>query len=121
MGSYRNPEFTGAGLLIAVLCIATLGSCLGTLPTENRDHRKVAFTYTGEFHSVCLSGDFNGWSTDLDCLDREGDVWTIEIFLEPGRYMYGFVINGQEWRTDPKALLHETDGFGKKNSVIIVE
>jgi 1,4-alpha-glucan branching enzyme len=90
------------------------------LPEKDRSV-KVLFKYEGSHKSVCLSGDFNGWSSTSHCLDREGDQWTIEVLLAPGRYRYGFILDGETWTSDPNALLQEDNGFGRKNSVLIVE
>jgi 1,4-alpha-glucan branching enzyme len=81
----------------------------------------ILFTYTGKAESVCLRGDFNGWSAGADCLERSGDKWTIRLALSPGRYKYAFVLDGRRWMPDPNAFLYEDDGFGTKNSVLIVE
>ena len=88
---------------------------------DDQGRKGVVFTYTGECESVCIGGDFNSWSSESHCLVREGDKWIIELYLAPGGYRYGYIIDGKEWKPDPKALLHEIDGFGKTNSIIIVE
>ena len=81
----------------------------------------VVFIYTGQFRTVCLGGDFNGWSPNAHCLKRNGDTWQIKLFLSPGRYKYAFLVDGTNWTPDPEAYLEEDDGFGMKNSVLIVE
>lgn len=81
----------------------------------------VVFTYTGEAEMVCISGDFNGWSPDAHCLKRNGDTWNIRLSLSPGRYRYAFFVDDIHWIPDPNAFLQEDDGFGMKNSVLIVE
>jgi hypothetical protein len=81
----------------------------------------IVFIYTGQFRTVCLSGDFNGWSPNDHCLKRNGDTWEIKLFLSPGRYKYAFLVDGTHWIPDPEAYLEEDDGFGMKNSVLIVE
>lgn len=81
----------------------------------------VFFTYTEQCETVCLSGDFNGWSPHAHCLKRNGDIWEIQILLSPGRYKYAFLVDGTRWALDPNAFLQEDDGFGMKNSVLIVE
>jgi hypothetical protein len=96
------------------------GCAISNRSIEER-RQEVAFTYQGDYRSVCLSGDFNDWATDSHCLRRNGETWEIELPLSPGRYRYGFILDGSLWVTDPKALLIEEDGFGRKNSVIVVE
>ena len=82
---------------------------------------QVLFTYKGQFKTVCLSGDFNDWSSSTHCLEKDGDVWKIKVLLLPGRYKYAFVLDGIHWTTDLNVFLVENDGFGMKNSVLIVE
>lgn len=52
---------------------------------------------------------------------KKQGTWLIELALPPGRYLYAFLVDGGEWQTDPGAVLFDDDGFGKKNSVLIVE
>ena len=112
------------GLLFLLLLLALLSACTtgdGHKTRNNIDNRLVLFTFSGKAESVCLSGDFNDWSPDSCCLKNQSDRWEIEIFLAPGRYRYGFLLDGKDWIPDPGALLNEEDGFGKKNSVLVVE
>ena len=81
----------------------------------------VTFTFQGNYRSVCLSGDFNNWSRN-QCLSYQGDgSWSIQIFLNPGHYRYGFILDGKIRVPDPQGLLEEEDGFGNRNSVLILE
>jgi hypothetical protein len=70
---------------------------------------------------VCISGDFNHWSPQADCLVNKGKDWSIELWLTPGRYQYLFVIDDRLWEPDPTAPLREDSGFGTENSVLIVD
>jgi 1,4-alpha-glucan branching enzyme len=81
----------------------------------------VLFTYEGTCNKVCLSGDFNGWAANSHCLSPKGERWEIRVKLQPGRYRYGFILDGTRWSPDQNALFQEDDGFGKRNSVLIVE
>ena len=85
------------------------------------DGLTVRFTYQGHAEKVCLRGDFNHWSPDSHCLTREGPVWRIDLVLTPGRYRYAFFLDDERWLQDPNALFLEDDGFGRRNSVVIVE
>jgi|GEM_PF-1095741 len=71
-------------------------------------------------HSVAIAGDFNGWSPQSNLLeDPEGDgIWTGTLKLEPGRYEYMFVLDGEKWFPDPNALRYVKDGFGNKNAIL---
>ena len=71
--------------------------------------------------SVYLAGEFNGWDPSAQKMeDPDGDgVFTTTLDLDPGRYAYKFVIDGN-WKEDPKAGAFVDDGFGGKNSVVEV-
>lgn len=72
---------------------------------------------------VALAGDFNGWRADEVFLaDLNGDgTYSAMIPLQPGRYRYMFVVDGEQWVTDPGAEAYRDDGFGHRNAVIRVE
>jgi len=71
-------------------------------------------------HTVAIAGDFNDWSPQANTLkDPEGDgIWTGTLKLEPGRYEYMFVLDGEKWLPDPNALRYVKDGFGNKNAIL---
>jgi len=71
-------------------------------------------------HTVAIAGDFNGWNPQANLLeDPEGDgIWTGILRLEPGRYEYMFVLDGEKWFPDPNALRYVKDGFGNKNAIL---
>ena len=71
-------------------------------------------------HTVAIAGDFNGWNPQNNILeDTEGDgIWTGTLKLEPGRYEYMFVLDGEKWFPDPNALRYVKDGFGNKNAIL---
>ena len=71
-------------------------------------------------HTVAIAGDFNGWNPQANILeDTEGDgIWTGTLKLEPGRYEYMFVLDGEKWFPDPNALRYVKDGFGNKNAIL---
>ncbi len=70
---------------------------------------------------VCISGNFNHWSPQTNCLVNKGKDWSTELWLTPGRYQYLFVIDDRLWKPDPNASLREDNGFGTENSVFIVD
>jgi len=71
-------------------------------------------------HTVAIAGDFNGWSPQANLLeDPDGDgIWVATLKLEPGRYEYMFVLDGEKWFPDPNALRYVKDGFGNKNAIL---
>lgn len=74
----------------------------------------------GKAHTIAIAGDFNGWNPQANLLeDPEGDgVWTGTLKLEPGRYEYMFVLDGEKWFPDPNALRYVKDGFGNRNAIL---
>jgi hypothetical protein len=75
-----------------------------------------------EASAVQVTGDFVDWSPQGIALlnERGTGVWTVDIPLEPGVYQYAFVVDGREWRPDPRAVSRVDDGFGRENSIVIV-
>jgi len=82
--------------------------------------RHVTFSVRAEdARHVVLVGDVNSWSEKGTPLsDRDGDgVWTLDLALEPGRYQYRFLVDGEQWLADPEADAQVDDGFGGSNSI----
>lgn len=71
--------------------------------------------------SVAVAGDFSGWEPSFTLDDPDGDgVWTGRVPVEPGVHTYMFLIDGTQWRTDPRAERYRDDGFGNRNAVLAV-
>lgn len=69
---------------------------------------------------VALAGSFNGWGRRI-ALHAHGDgLWSVRIPLRAGQYSYVFVVNGHRVVPDPHAEGYRPDGFGGRNSWIIV-
>ena len=120
--SKGNPGFWITFFLTGMLFVgAGLPSCVTVPKDTEREEVLVSFVFIGRHDSVCLSGDFNGWSSESHCLQRKGDEWSIQLVLPPGSHRYGFVIDKRDWACDPEALIQEDDGFGKKNSVLLID
>ncbi len=69
---------------------------------------------------VCLSGEFNAWSTTATPMTQQSEgFWKASLTLPPGRYQYKFVVDGQ-WMPDPKARESVFNEHGSLNSVIEV-
>jgi hypothetical protein len=70
---------------------------------------------------VSLVGDFNGWDKSITPMTRSSDgTWTVSLALVPGRHVYAFVLDGRRWVPDPTALVAPDDGFGARNSIVLV-
>lgn len=75
-----------------------------------------------EASKVSLAGDFNDWSVEQTALsDEDGNgIWTVTVPLQPGRYQYKFLLDGKKWVVEPDAPAYQSDGFGGKNSLLVI-
>lgn len=81
----------------------------------------VRFIYVDEnADNIAIAGDFNDWQPDqLTEQQVNGkNVWTGFFAMPRGENKYMFVVNGENWVTDPLATMYEDDGFGNKNAII---
>ncbi len=93
-------------------------------PAAGGNKIKVTFIFktdAGVSAQIYVAGTFNGWDqTAYKMADNDGDgIYKYTTMLEPGRYQYKFVKDGQ-WLTDESAAEFADDGFGGKNSVLVV-
>jgi len=71
--------------------------------------------------SAVVAGSFNNWDVKKTPLRKESNGgWKATVWLPPGRYEYRFVVDGNQWLTDPKAKESVQNGFGSSNSVVVV-
>ncbi|MBI2947516.1 MAG: hypothetical protein HYY23_07710 [Verrucomicrobia bacterium] len=69
---------------------------------------------------VFIAGSFNGWDPRANALTARGDgKWGVELSLQPGRYEYRLIVDGQ-WKEDPKASEHAANPYGEMNSILQV-
>ena len=72
--------------------------------------------------TVSLVGDFNGWDAEATPATRQPDgTWATFVQLRPGRHVYSFVLDGKVFMNDPAAPVTPDDGYGQKNSVVVVK
>ncbi|MBM3245328.1 MAG: hypothetical protein FJZ15_06020, partial [Candidatus Omnitrophica bacterium] len=70
---------------------------------------------------VHIVGDFNGWELGKNSsMDFENGRWVKKMPLDPGKYHYRFVIDG-EWIEDPSNPQKEKNAFGSMNSLIEIK
>ena len=73
--------------------------------------------------NVEVIGSFNQWTPNgfrMHWDERRG-LWVLSVPLERGRYEYAFLVDGKTILPDPKAFMQQDDGFGNKNSILIIE
>ena len=68
---------------------------------------------------VQLAGDFNGWVPGGNEMELRGNVWSKIVQLEPGRYQYRFVVDGN-WLSDPLNTDADPAPWGGFNSVLVL-
>ena len=82
---------------------------------------KLEFTYHNDAaESVALAGDFNAWISTATQFEKNGaGVWRAQIdLLQPGRYRYKLIVNGERWIEDPANAMKEPDEYGGFNSIL---
>lgn len=71
-----------------------------------------------EANEVYLAGDFNAWANGKDKLRKlKSGLHKKSKKLQPGRYEYRFIIDGQ-WCCDPANEQRCTNDFGEENSIL---
>ena len=121
--------------IILILTSCTLNFIKKRLSPPHLVKGGILFQYDApSARQVNLAGNFpdnewlkNGMKVDLmndegkngDMLAGDG-IWSIVKELSPGRYEYKFVVDRNSWLEDPNALETSDDGFGGKNSILIV-
>ena len=71
---------------------------------------------------IHVIGNFNGWNKDVDVLQRASNgSFSLALQLAPGQYTYKFVINGAQYIDDPLSACFVQDGYGGRNSVMVVK
>jgi len=109
--------FILSGLLISSQKVFRVG------PDPGQHRVSVIFNLSlREARTVSVIGTFNSWKGQGYEMKRERglNVWSLELSLPEGRYEYGFLVDGQRVIPDPRALIYQDDGFGNRNSVLIL-
>jgi len=73
-------------------------------------------------HEVAVIGSFNDWNAAGWSMRRDAatGVWTLATALPPGSHEYVFLVDGTPV-PDSTAALSAEDGFGSRNSVLMVK
>ena len=122
--SIPRPSFRILGAAAAVIFVFFAFTFIFNTPdTPSICSAEVQFSLKlndSKAHIVAIAGDFNGWNPQANLLeDPDGDgIWTGTLKLEPGKYEYMFVLDGEKWLPDPNALRYVKDGFGNKNAIL---
>ena len=119
---WTRLALAGAATALAALLVLNWPRT-GVPPAGNKGMVNVHFElHAPGAHRVELVGTFNHWrigSIKLEGPDASGH-WTTTVALPEGRHEYLFLVNGQQWVTDPEAAVFRPDGFGHVNAVVEV-
>jgi hypothetical protein len=118
--SFRLVGAAAAAVLVVFFAFTFIFNTPDTSPICSAEVQFSLRINDNKTHTVAIAGDFNNWDPQTNILeDPEGDgIWTGTLKLEPGRYEYMFVMDGENWFPDPNALRYVKDGFGNKNAIL---
>ncbi|MEO1021730.1 MAG: isoamylase early set domain-containing protein [Bacteroidota bacterium] len=91
--------------------------------TPKRTVCKVTFTIPAEWatNEVAIAGDFNGWDTSSDKLQRKNGHWTGTLRVKPdSEYRFKYLIDGERWENDDAADQYIANDFGTEDSVLVI-
>ena len=114
-------SIASAAVVVILLSIAVTASAVDKVAAGG--NVKVTFTFKPDTrpNALFVAGTFNNWNSAQDRMtDTNGDgIYEITLELAPGSYQYKFVADGK-WIEDPYSEEYAPDGYGGKNSVIVV-
>jgi serine protease AprX len=125
-GAPAEPQ--GHGVIHAARAVAGAlraphGALAGLPPTASVAPWGVSFCYhDDQAHEVALIGGFNGWNGKSNpMLEVRPGVWQLTMGTPPpGVYPYKFLVNHQQWVTDPENGDVTADGYGGYHSLLHV-
>lgn len=91
------------------------------MATSGPTRKKVNFTLQApEAASVAVAGDFTSWELNPKPMKKnKSGQWKATVNLEPGRYEYKFIVDGQ-WVEDPENPERVPNPYGGCNCVRVV-
>lgn len=101
----------------------TLGGKEYSIPIESKSEglklieHKFIYTPTSTDKTVSLVGSFNNWNSSANPMTLNGKDYETTLNLEPGSYVYKFIVDGKEV-LDPLNPERAPTGFENFNSVI---
>jgi hypothetical protein len=119
------PAAAAAMLLVAFAAVMAPNQFMirGEKPID-LERIPVVFTLDSpDARSVSVIGSFNEWRPagyEMQ-LSGEGRHWVLRIQLPHGRHRYAFLVDGHLVISDPRSVFTENDGFGNRNSIILVD
>jgi cyclomaltodextrinase len=71
------------------------------------------------YQTVQVAGEINGWNPANGPMTFDGTKWSVAMRLNPGRYQYQIVVDGN-WMLDPGNPVKVPNGIGGVNSELVV-
>jgi glycosidase len=107
---------------VGTACGQTSPSSSGAKAPDESVQQTFTYAAAADIKSVSVAGTFNNWDRNANPLVRDttGNTWRTSLRLPFGKHTYKFVLNGETWITDPKAVRSENDGNGNVNSVLLL-
>ena len=116
---------------LLLVCMLSAAYMLGGKGTEQsqlaelREGIPVTFTLKmPEARSVQVVGSFSGWRPSkcekCETPGNDEGTWTITVRLPEGRHEYAFLVDGTKVVPDPFSEFYQDDGFGNRNSILVV-
>lgn len=102
---------------------ASLEEKLAKLYGVRNTSRGVLFVQPGtQSGNFAIAGDFNNWNPSQTPMTRDENlgVWRACVKVDPGRYRYRLVHDGQ-WVQDPFNKTVEANPFGELNNIIEIK
>jgi hypothetical protein len=126
----RNVRVSPLGGLAAAACLLLALGLLSRQGFEGEGSRipaglsPVTFVLAAPAaREVAVIGSFNGWNAAGWTMrhDPATGLWTLSTALPPGSHEYVFLVDGTTPVADAAAALSVDDGFGSRNSVLLVK
>ncbi|MCK4665031.1 MAG: alpha-glucosidase C-terminal domain-containing protein [Bacteroidales bacterium] len=90
------------------------------LKASQKIEHTIIYNPKGEkYKNVNVAGEINAWDPANTPMNFTDGLWQAKIFLEPGKYQYQFVVDGN-WILDPDNPVKEDNNQGGFNSVMQV-
>jgi mono/diheme cytochrome c family protein len=122
----QSPPAAGASCQSDADCALESESCVGGSCLADPCNLRTFVLPAGgqQLGAVSVAGAFNGWSATAGAdwqmtYVPAKDAFVLKHSLANGSYPYKFVVDGS-WITDPGNPQTQDDGFGGKNSLLVV-
>ncbi len=122
----NNEEIKLTVLSDSLPCLSLLDFFVGKdkysvlLEKSTKINYRFAFYPEGKnYKEVKVKGEFNSWNANSLVLSFNGEAWVNNIIVEPGKYQYILVIDGQE-RLDPTNMDSVSNNMGGYNSLLAI-